>query len=460
VGVETWRNVAMVVLSVWLSCGCWEAKVMKHKRWMAVAVLMMLVAAACSATDEGSPTTGAEPGDQTETSGAPSATLPGDTAAPGDTSAPGGTPTVPTPPSAEGLDPLLGLDIEFINDDIPQPSMILSAPGDDFLYMVDKRGTIRVYDTALNKLPDRMINIRDQVASGGVEQGLLGMAFHPDYASNGRFYLYYVDIGGARTLAEFTVQSNDPPITDPASQRILWTRDQPENVEPRHYGGFLEFGPDGYLYVSVGDGARASVNGQDPNNFFGTILRLDVDGGDPYGIPPDNPFVDGGGAPEVWAYGLRNPWRFDIDPVDNLIYIADVGQVTWEEVDVLSLDGGGYNLGWDQVEGISCFRDGCDMSLYVPPAVVYGREDGCSITGGVVYRGSAIPELYGDYFYADWCTGMVRSFKFVNGEVTEEQDWSDGFGAGIQINTWGTDSDGEMWIGTFDGSIYKIVPRR
>ncbi len=427
---------------------------MKRKKWAAVAVLMVLVASACSASDESATTTTVEGTGQGETPGETSSTIPGATAAPG------GSTTVPEPPSSDGLDPLVGLQIEFVNDDIPQPSMILAAPGDDFLYMVDKRGTIRVYDTAMNKLPDRMINIRDQVASGGVEQGLLGMAFHPDYASNGRFYLYYVDIGGARTLAEFTVQSNDPPITDPSSQRILWKRDQPENVEPRHYGGFLKFGPDGYLYVSVGDGARASINAQDPNNFFGTILRLDVDGGDPYGIPPDNPFVNGGGAPEVWAYGLRNPWRFDIDPIDNMLYVADVGQVTWEEVDVLSLDGGGYNLGWDQVEGTSCFRDGCDKSLYTAPAIVYGREDGCSITGGVLYRGSAIPELYGHYLYADWCTGMVRSFKYVNGEATEEQDWTDGFGAGIQINTWGTDSDGEMWIGTFDGSIYKVLPRR
>lgn len=425
---------------------------MTAKRWRVGVVLMILVASACSST--GGAVTTTTTSDSGDATGTTSSDVPEETSAP----APDVVP--PAPPSSEGFDPLLGIRPEFVNDDIPLPSMILSAPGDDYLYMVDKRGTIRVFDADLNKLPDRMINIRDQVASGGIEQGLLGMAFHPNYAQNGRFYLYYVDSGGSRTLSEFTVESHNPPITDPSSEKVMFKRQQAEGVEPRHYGGFLEFGPDGYLYVSIGDGAKSRDNGQNPNTIFGTILRLDVDGGDPYGIPPDNPFVDGGGAPEVWAYGLRNPWRFDIDPVDNLIYIADVGQSAMEEVNVVSLDGGGYNFGWDEVEGTKCFRkQGCDQSSYVAPLVTYGHEEGCSITGGVLYRGSAIPELFGHYLYADWCTGLVRSFRVVDGVAVDEQDWSSAF-QGLQINTWGTDPDGEMWIGTFDGSVYKIVPER
>ena len=146
--------------------------------------------------------------------------------------------------------------------------------------------------------------------------------------------------------------------------------------------------------------------------------------------------------------------------MDNLIYIADVGQSAMEEVNVVSLDGGGYNFGWDEVEGTKCFRkQGCDQSSYVAPLVTYGHEEGCSITGGVLYRGSAIPELFGHYLYADWCTGLVRSFRVVDGVAVDEQDWSSAF-QGLQINTWGTDPDGEMWIGTFDGSVYKIVPER
>ena len=372
--------------------------------------------------------------------------------------------TEPTTGTTAGPDlaPLTGLRLEYMTEDIPRPTMILSAPGDDFLYFVDQLGTIRVFDTADNNLPDRMINIRDIVGANGIEQGLLGMAFHPQYADNGRFYLYYTDNAGSRTLAEYTVASHDPPIADPASGRVLFTRPQPTD-EPRHYGGMLKFGPDGYLYAALGDGAAASVNGQDPNTIFGAVLRLDVDGGDPYAIPPDNPFVSGGGAPEVWAYGLRNPWRFDIDPVTELLYVADVGQAALEEVNVVPLDGGGYNFGWDVLEGTECFRRaGCDTSGLTPPVIEYDHAVGISITGGVVYRGDLIPELQGHYFYSDWGTGLVRSFEFVDGQATDQRDWTADFGeVGLpQINVWGVDSNGEMYVGTFDGVIYRVLPVR
>lgn len=372
------------------------------------------------------------------------------------------TATTETAPAATALK---GFILELVTEDIPRPAMILKGEGDQNMYMVDKLGTIRVFDDQDINLPDRFIDIRDRVISGGIEQGLLGMAFHPDYANNQRYYLYYVDKDGSRTLSEFTA-TLDPPTTDPSTEKVLYSFPQPTS-EPRHYGGMLQFGPDGYLYVSSGDGALASENGQNPFNFFGVILRLDVDGGDPYGIPPTNPFFDGvDGAPEVWAYGLRNPWRFDIDPVERLIYIGDVGQSTWEEVNVVSIDDGGFNFGWDQVEGLRCFREfGCDQSPYVPPVEVYSHDEGenaqaCSITAGVVYRGAAMPELQGHFIYADWCGGLVRSFRHENGEVTQRQDWKDSFPIELQINVWGVGHDGEMWVGTFDGKIYRILPDR
>lgn len=367
--------------------------------------------------------------------------------------------TTTTVPAA----PLVGLRLEYMTEDIPRPTAILPAPGDDYLYFVDQLGTIRVFDSADRNLPDRMINIREIVGANGIEQGLLGMAFHPDYEANGRFYLYYTDNAGSRTLAEYTVASHDPPIADPASARILFSRPQPTD-EPRHYGGMLEFGPDGYLYASLGDGAAASVNGQDPNTIFGAILRIDVDSGDPYGIPPDNPFVGGGGAPEVWAYGLRNPWRFDIDPVSNHIYIGDVGQADLEEVNVVPLEGGGYNFGWDVLEGTRCFRQsGCDRTGLTEPVVEYDHSAGCSITGGVVYRGSLMPELQGHYFYSDWCTGLVRSFKYVDGRAVDQRDWTSDFaatGTTPQIQAWGVDSSGELYVGTHGGIIYRVKPVR
>lgn len=373
-----------------------------------------------------------------------------------------GAATETTTATAASTSTLIGMTLELVTEDIPRPSMIHAGVGDDYMYLVDKLGTIRVFDSEDNNLPDRFINIRDRVIDGGIEQGLLGMAIHPDYQANHKFYLYYVNKEGSRTVSEFT-STVDPPKTDPSTEKILYTFPQPTS-EPRHYGGMMMFGPDGYLWISSGDGAKASENGQNPHNFFGVILRLDVNSDDPYGIPADNPFVDGvDGAPEVWAYGLRNPWRFFIDPVERMIYIGDVGQSLWEEINVVSIDGGGYNFGWDQVEGPRCFREfGCDQSPYEEPVEIYSHDEGISITAGVVYRGTEFPELVGHFVYSDWGGGFVRSFRFENGVVTQRQDWSASFppvGEG-QINTFGIGHDGEMWIGTFAGEVFRLHPER
>jgi hypothetical protein len=208
----------------------------------------------------------------------------------------------------------------------------------------------------------------------------------------------------------------------------------------------------------MGDGADSRAQAQDPNTFFGKVHRIDVDSGDPYGIPAENPFVDGGGLPEVWAYGLRNPWRFSIDPVDRLIYIADVGHADQEEIDVLPIDDGGFNLGWSDMEGTRCFhKQDCDPADYTSPVITYSHEDGnCSVTGGAVYRGQEIPELVGTYFYSDWCKQWIRSFKYVDGQVTEETDWTEDLGTIGQVNSFGIGGDGELYLVTYEGVVAKF----
>jgi glucose/arabinose dehydrogenase len=255
---------------------------------------------------------------------------------------------------------------------------------------------------------------------------------------------------------------SDPNLASADTERVLIELEQPPNAtDIRHYAGQLNFDPDGYLWVSMGDGADSRAQGQDPNTLFGTVSRLDVDSGDPYGIPPNNPFVDGGGAPEVWAYGLRNPWRFSIDPVDRLIYIADVGHADQEEIDVLPIDEGGFNLGWSDVEGTRCFHvQDCDLSNYTAPVITYSHEDGCSVTGGYVYRGSEIPELVGTYFYSDWCSQWIKSFKYADGQVTEERDWTADLSQVGQINSFGLGGDGELYLVTHEGVVAKFVADR
>lgn len=348
----------------------------------------------------------------------------------------------------------------MVASDLHQPTAITAPPGDDRLFVVERRGRIRIVEEG-TLLDEPFLDIEEQVNwAAGIEQGMLGLAFHPDYAASGRFFVYYVGEDDARRLSEFAV-SADANVADPASEKLLITRPQPTDII-RHYGGHLEFGPDGYLYAALGDGAAPEINGQDPGTVFGAILRLDVDNGEPYAIPADNPFVDGGGAGEVWVFGLRNPWRFSIDPVERTMYIADVGQESWEEINTVPLDdGGGANFGWPDTEGSRCFLlSGCDLADYVLPTLEYGHAEGCSVTGGVVYRGRAIPELDGHYFYADWCGQWVRSFRWTGAEVLEERDWSDGLDQAGQVQAFGVDVAGEVYLVNFAGDLLKILPVR
>jgi glucose/arabinose dehydrogenase len=397
------------------------------------------------------------------------------------TTSPDGS-TTPTDPSgttstsgSSDLGALQGVKLDVVYDSLAlpdaekfrQPVSLASPPGDNRLFVVQRGGVIRILDENYQRLDPPFLAIDDRVLAGGIEQGLLGIAFHPDYATNGRFFVYYTDKGGRRQLSEFHVSATNPDRADPDSERVLFEFEQPENsVDIRHYAGQLAFGPDGYLYSAQGDGADSRAQGQDPNTMFGAVSRIDVDSGDPYGIPPTNPFVSGGGRAEVWGYGLRNPWRFSIDPVDNLIYIADVGHADQEEINVEPIAEGGFNFGWSDIEGTRCFHvQDCDLSLYTSPVLTYlhGSEpdQGCSIVGGYVYRGSEIPELNGTYFYSDWCNQWVKSFKFVNGQMTEPKDWTADLGGPIgQINTFGLRGDGELFVATYDGRIAKFTAVR
>jgi hypothetical protein len=375
----------------------------------------------------------------------------------GGTTVPGASTT-----TASNLPELQGLRLEALTGDVRQPTVITAPPGDERLFIVERFGVILWMDANRELQDAPFLDLTDRVLAGGIEQGLLGLAFHPDYANNGRFYVYYTDQGGRRQVSEFQRSVSDPNIASPDTERVLIELEQPPDAtDIRHYAGQLAFGPEGYLWIAMGDGADSRDQGQDPNTMFGAISRIDVDGGDPYGIPPENPFVSGGGAGEVWAYGLRNPWRFSIDDTDGLIYIADVGHADQEEVNVLPIAEGGFNLGWSDVEGTRCFHvQDCDLANYTAPAITYTHEEGCSVTGGYVYRGTAIPELNGTYFYSDWCSQWIRSFKFAGGAATELQDWSEQLGELGQINTFGTDSAEELYVGTHEGIVARLVADR
>jgi glucose/arabinose dehydrogenase len=421
---------------------------------------------------------GPDQGPEDTTPVAGDTTAPGDTTgttSPGDTTAtttPGDTSTTTTE-TGSSLPPLQQVTLELVFDGFRQPVDLDAPPGDDRLFVVQRVGVIRILDERRQMLDPAFLDIQDRVGSRGIEQGLLGLAFHPDYAENGRFFVYFTDREGNRQLSEFQVSSTDPNRARPDSERVIFELEQPEgSTDIRHYAGNLVFGPDGYLWVSLGDGADSRDQGQDPNTMFGTISRIDVDRGDPYGIPNDNPFEDGGGAPEAWAYGLRNPWRFALDEVGGMVYIADVGQEHQEEVNVVPITEGGYNFGWSDMEGTRCYhRQDCDPADYTSPVVTYLHNEhwsedephppGLSITGGYVYRGAQIPELHGVYFYTDWVSQWIWGFRVVDGELTEHEDWTERLGGPVgQINSFGLDGHGELYVLTHEGQVYRFTAVR
>ena len=335
-----------------------------------------------------------------------------------------------------------------------QPLFVTTAPGDDRLFVVEKGGAIKILeeDGTVRGTPFLKVS-----PSTGSEQGLLGLAFHPEYDTNRRLFINYT-IGSGAGETRVDEYAADDPATRRAFVRNTITIKQPA---ANHNGGMLAFGPDGYLHIGMGDGGGSNDqfgNGQKPSTLLGSMLRLDVDGGTPYAAVPGN--YDGtSGASEVWASGLRNPWRFSFDRLTGDLYIGDVGQNTWEEIDVVGSDVVRPNFGWNTMEGFHCFSpsSGCNMTGLTLPVVEYDHGVGNSITGGYVYRGTAIDGLQGTYFYGDFGSGVIRSFRSAGGKATDQRDWTSTLGPVVALASFGEDADGELYLVSLAGTVYKLV---
>ncbi|MEK7794536.1 MAG: PQQ-dependent sugar dehydrogenase [Candidatus Hydrogenedentota bacterium] len=351
----------------------------------------------------------------------------------------------------------------LIADGFDRPTFVTSPPGDASRLFVTEQNTgqIWIIDNG-ERLAAPFLDIGDKVSDGGGEIGLYSIAFHPDYDVNGFFYVFYYNNDDVTVVERYEVTA-DPNLADPDSATEILRVTQPET---NHNGGQLAFGPnDGYLYIGFGDGGGQndpSQNGQDLSTRLGKLLRIDVDSEFPFAIPPDNPFVGVAGAdPAIWAYGLRNPWRFSFDAATGDLYIGDVGQFDFEEIDFQPASSlGGENYGWSIAEGFECRGGGgaCGTDEgFTPPIHAYPRVDGRSVTGGYVYRGSAVPGLDGTYFFADYLSARIWSFRVVDGAATEFTDRTAEIGTFPRIASFGQGADGEIYIVTHDaGSIFRL----
>jgi hypothetical protein len=343
----------------------------------------------------------------------------------------------------------LGL-VEVIGSGLDRPMFLASPPGDTTrIFIAERPGRIRVFQNgALLAAP--FLDFSGDVSIDG-ERGFLSFAFHPDYAQNGLVFVHFTDPNGAIVVERYArlgpATSN---VADPGSRTAIIAI--PHAQFNNHNGGLVAFGADGFLYLSTGDGGGSGdplLNAQDPARLLGKLLRIDV-ATPPYSIPPGNPFGN-----EVWARGLRNPWRWAFDAAAGLIYIADVGQNRFEEVDVAAAGTAGLNYGWPITEGSACFpADPCDKTGQTLPVLEYGHAAGCSITGGYVYRGSAIPDLAGRYFYSDFCSGFLRSFRLAVGRATERVDWN--VSSVGNVISFGEDANRELYLITGTQRVYRI----
>jgi glucose/arabinose dehydrogenase len=338
--------------------------------------------------------------------------------------------------------------------------LLLTNAGDGTgrAFIVEQAGRIRIVQDGRLR-PSPFLDISDRIVSGG-EQGLLGLAFHPDFAMNGRFFVDYTDLNGDTVVSEFHTPAGDPNVADRDSERVILGFDQPAS---NHNGGGIAFGPDGYLYVASGDGGSEG----DPNGYgqrldtlLGKLLRLDVERSATPGhvVPTDNPFVDREGArPAIWALGLRNPWRFSFDRETGDLWIGDVGQGTFEEIDHVASDRAGLNYGWKVMEGRTCYEpsSGCDMSGLTLPVAVYDHTHGCAVTGGFVYRGTRWPALHGAYLFADYCSGTIWS---LDGSRPSARPPVVMLETGRSISSFGEDESGELYITDLGrGEVLRIV---
>lgn len=385
-------------------------------------------------------------------------------APPTSTTTPLPTPTLLATPTAT---PATGIDAVRLEPVLPgglTRPLYLTHAFDERLFVVEQAGRIRIIENG-QLLPEPFLDLRDRVGSSGNEQGLLSLAFHPGYAQAGAvgygvFYVNYTDFSGTTTISRFSVDATDPNLADGTSEVILLTVDQPYG---NHNGGLLKFGPDGFLYVGLGDGGSAGDpqdHGQSADTLLGSILRLDVsDAGETYNIPQDNPFVnDADRLDEIWAYGVRNPWRFSFDRLTGDLYMGDVGQGQWEEINFQPASSpGGENYGWNIMEGSHCFASAtCDETGLVLPVAEYGHNQGCSVTGGYVYRGADFPEMTGNYFFADYCSGIIwRLYP----DGSSGWDMALVLESDIALTSFGEDMNGEIYaLDRGNGAVFRLIP--
>ena len=363
-----------------------------------------------------------------------------------------------------------------------KPVYICQPPGDnDRLFVLEQKGVIKIIKNG-KKVRKPYADMRNRIHNPnnpGDERGLLGLAFHSDYQTNGFVYINYSDEDDHTIVSRFRV-STDPDRLDTESETVLIKLKQPFS---NHNGGHMVFGPDGYLYISLGDGGKWGDpydNAQNLETLFGSILRIDVDNGDPYAIPDDNPFINNEDAMgEIWLYGLRNVWRFSFDRETGDVYLGDVGQNLWEEIDFIAAsEAGGQNFGWRVMEANHCYNppEDCEQTgnlpIYEYPndanymKVLTGMDepnvDGCSVTGGYVYLGENIPDLQGTYFFADYCSGNIWTFKEVDGKAIEFKNRTDEINLGggeftNYISSFGEDNNGELYIVDYNGIIFKLT---
>jgi glucose/arabinose dehydrogenase len=365
----------------------------------------------------------------------------------------------PDDPMRVGPPPPGSIGLQVVVTGLEWPVFLTAPPGDTLrLFVLEKEGRIRIIrnDTLLAR---PFLDITGQVALGS-EQGLLGLAFDPGYATNKRFYISYTDPAGDARLARYHVTA-DPDSAHPVPDDNVLTIDHP-NSQANHNGGMVAFGPDGMLYWSHGDGGGGGDpfdSGQDRDDMLAVILRIQVSDALGYAIPAGNPFT-APDEPAIWCYGLRNAWRFCFDRETGDLYIGDVGQDLWEELDVATAASGGgrgLNFGWSVREGNHCFEAATCASTGLTPAVLeYGHGEGCSVTGGYVYRGSAIPSLRGHYFYADYCQGWVRSFRHQAGAALDQREWPS-LAPGGDVTSFGEDGRGELYVLSAQGGVYRFI---
>jgi glucose/arabinose dehydrogenase len=373
----------------------------------------------------------------------------------------GAAPSNPPAPPDPGFNPgSFTLTLDRVPGDFDNPTHVAHAgDGSGRLFVIEKAGRIRVISGGAAR-PQPFLDITDRVGSDSSERGLFSVAFHPDYRSNGFFYVDYTDKAGDSVIARFHV-SGDPNVADRGSATTILTIKQPY---PNHNGGQIAFGRDGYLYIGMGDGGGAGDpqgNAQNLGTLLGKMLRIDINRGNPYAVPPDNPFVGAGGArAEIWALGLRNPWRFSFDRATGDLFIADVGQSKLEEIDWAPAGSrGGQNYGWNRMEGRSCYKPatGCDQNGLEQPIAQYGRDSGCSITGGFRYRGREVPAFGSAYFFADFCSGRIWGLTPRDGGGWNMAEL---LKTDLRISSFGQDERGELLVADLaGGGVYRLGAR-